>query len=216
MLLGSVRLLDVGCRASNHLIIFMNPPDRARTERLLIRRWRPGDAAPLKDAVDASLAHLQAWMPWAMAEPTPLAELETRLAGFAADFEAGLAWLYGIFPPDEHRVLGGLGLHPQAASPGGAGDVVELGYWLRADATGHGYATEAARAGVDLAGTLPGIRRVEIRCDPRNAPSAGVPRRLGFRQVRTLPDDRMTPEGAPRDSMVWEREVGRPWPPAAS
>lgn len=66
----------------------------------------------MKAAIDASLAHLQAWMPWAMAEPTALPDLTARLAQFVADFDAGKEWLYGIFPPVESEVLGGIGLHP--------------------------------------------------------------------------------------------------------
>ena len=189
----------------------MNPPEAARTERLLLRRWLPAHAARLKAAVDGSLEHLQAWMPWAMSEPSPLAEVEIRLAGFAEDFDAGRQWLYGVFSPDEREVFGGLGLHPGISTPQDAIEVVELGYWLRADVTGRGYATEAARAALDLAGSVPGIRRVEIRCDPRNAASAALPPRLGFRHVRTLSGDRLTPEGAPRDTMVWERDL-EPWP----
>ena len=187
----------------------MNPPELVRCPRLVLRRWSPADAPRLKAAVDASLGHLQAWMPWAMAEPTPLSELEARLAGFSQDFEAGRQWLYGIFTPDQSQVLGGVGLEPVASSDRGERDTVELGYWLRADATGHGFATEAARAAVDLAAGLPGIARVEIHCDPRNIPSAGVPRRLGFRHSRTVEGNRLTPGGDPRDTMVWERATGR-------
>ena len=165
----------------------------------------------MKIAIDASLAHLQAWMPWAVAEPTPLPDLEARLAGFLEDFDAGRQWLYGLFSLETGEVLGGVGLEP-LGSTGGA-DRVELGYWLRADATGRGLATEAAAAAFGLAATLPGVRRVEIHCDPRNAPSAGVPRRLGFRHVRTDRGNRVTPEGTPRDTMVWERTLDRPWPP---
>ncbi|MBC7791041.1 MAG: GNAT family N-acetyltransferase [Anaerolineae bacterium] len=185
----------------------MQPPDRIPTERLMLRRWRTDDAALLKAAVDASLAHLQAWMPWAMAEPTPLSGITDRLAGFVADFDAGREWLYGIFTPEENEVLGGLGLHPRAPAEGdecAAADHVEIGYWLRAGVTGRGYATEVTRGATAVAVGLPGIKRIEIRCDPRNVRSAAVPRRLGFRHVRTLPENSVTPDGYPRDTMIWE------------
>ncbi len=67
--------------------------------------------------------------------------------------------------------------------PFAAADYLEIGYWLDRQATGQGYATEAARALFDLARRVPGIAQVEIHCDPRNLPSAAVPRRLGFRLV---------------------------------
>lgn len=162
------------------------------------------DAAQMKAAVDASLAHLQAWMPWATNEPTSIADLEERLAGFAEDFDAGRAWLYGLYLREAGTLLGGIGLHPRASSAEGAVDHVEIGYWLRADATHRGYATEAVQAAVNAVTALSSFSRVEIRCDPNNTRSASVPRRLGFRLARTLLGETVTPQGGPRDTMVWE------------
>ncbi len=171
----------------------MQPPDRIPTDRLVLQRWQPEHAIRLKAAIDANLGHLQAWMPWAAAEPTPLPELALRLTQFSIDFNAGRRWLYGIFAPDETEVLGGLGLHPRP-------DVVAIGYWLRADMTGRGYATEAVRT----VAHLPGIARVEIRCDPDNVRSAAVAHRLGFHHTTTLHGNATTPSGQPRDTMIWQ------------
>lgn len=177
----------------------VRPPDHIVTDRLTLRRWAPVHAVPMKAAIDASLAHLQAWMPWATAEPTPLPDLGQRLAQFGADFDAGHRWLYGVFPPDETVVLGGVGLHPMT-DPKAPADSLEIGYWLRADMTGKGYATEAVRA----VSHLPGIALVQIRCDPRNARSAAVARRLGFHHSATLLGNATTPAGRPRDTMIWQ------------
>lgn len=49
------------------------------------------------------------------------------------------------------------------------------------------------------------MRRVEIRCDPANAASAAIPRKLGFTHEATLRGRSTTETGAPRDSMVWTR-----------
>src|SRR5262245_61869804 len=156
----------------------MKPPDRFVTERLVLRRWLPVDAPLLKAAIDSSIGHLQAWLPWAMNEPTLLVDIESRLAGFSSAFDAGREWIYGGFSPDAREAFGGIGFHPRGEA-GAAPDCMELGYWLRGDATGRGYVTEAASAAVVMASALPGITRLEIRCDPRNARSAAVPRRLG-------------------------------------
>jgi RimJ/RimL family protein N-acetyltransferase len=184
-----------------------HPPDRFRTERLILRRWRIEDAPRLKAALDASVDHLQPWIPWTVAEPAPLPELQARLGRFVADFDAAREWLYGIFPPDEARVLGGIGLYPRAESgrvPHDAADRVEIGYWLCPDVTGRGYATEATRALLATAVVLRGMTRVEIRCDPRNGRSAAVPQRLGFRHTRTITEAPDTTDGKPNDTMVWE------------
>jgi RimJ/RimL family protein N-acetyltransferase len=194
----------------------MTPPDEPiagspiRTARLLVRCWEPRDAAPLKAAIDASLDHLRAWMPWAHREPSPLEAVELRLAGFRREFLAGRDWAYGIFDAAGHEVLGGAGLHARAAA-----GALEMGYWIRAGVTGRGYATEAARALTTVAFTVLRAHRLEIRCDPRNLASAGVPRRLGYHHVQTLVADTVTPAGAPRDTMVWllTRAEHAAWPP---
>ena len=174
------------------------PPDRITTTRLVLRCWRPEDAPLLKDAVDSSLEHLRAWMPWASAEPSDLPTIEARLGRFRDEFAAGRDFLFGIFDLHERAVLGGIGLHPRIA-PG----ALEIGYWVRASETGRGYITEAARAMTHAALVLPGIARIEIHCDPRNVRSAAVPRRLGYRHTETRRDDARDPDGEPRESMIW-------------
>jgi RimJ/RimL family protein N-acetyltransferase len=91
---------------------------------------------------------------------------------------------------------------------------LELGYWLRTDATGKGLATEAAAALTQAAFTELRPGRIEIRCDPKNLHSARIPKRLGFRLEKILNADTLTPAGEPRDTMVWamtleEFESGR-------
>ena len=61
----------------------------------------------------------------------------------------------------------------------------ELGYVFHPDAAGHGYATEAAAAVLDLAFGAPGalgMHRVVARLDARNEPSARLAQRLGMRR----------------------------------
>src|SRR4029079_6437232 len=93
-----------------------NPIELVRTDRLLLRRWRADDASLLKDAIDSSLEHLREWMPWAVAEPTPIEQLRERLAGFESQFDNGEEWLFGIFAPDGSAVICG----DCVSRPGGA------------------------------------------------------------------------------------------------
>ena len=173
----------------------MPPPDSLRTERLLLRRWSAADACELQPILEANVERLKPWIPWTTAEPVPVPELEGRLARFNEDFDAGRAFRYAILPLSGRGLLGGASLHPRAGEgrvPFSQADHIEIGYWLRADATGRGFATEAARALLAAAVALPHLTRVEIRCDPRNAPSAAVPRRLGFEHTATtaaMPSD---------------------------
>lgn len=94
---------------------------------------------------------------------------------FAEDFARGDDAVYGIFEPDERRVVGSTGLHPRLD-----GNAREIGYWIRADATGRGLAGESTAALTRVAFEVDGVDRMEIHCDPANVRSAAIPRRLGY------------------------------------
>ena len=171
---------------------------RIETERLVIRCWRPADAALLKSAIDANLDHLRPWMQWAHDEPTPLGQMVERLRSLRASFDRDEDYVYGIFDPDETRVLGGTGLHPRMGP-----HAREIGYWLGREFTGKGLATETAGALSRVALEWLELDRVEIRCGPKNSASYGVAERLGFEHECTLKRRTESVDGALRDTMIW-------------
>jgi RimJ/RimL family protein N-acetyltransferase len=175
----------------------------------------------IKDAVDTSLAHLQSSVAWAQASPTPLSALAARLAASAAAFDAGVAWGFTVLDLAQTRVLGGAALEraEDALIALVGRNAVETGYWLRADATGHGYATEATACLTGLAFTRLGAQCVVVCHDPTNAASEGVPRRLGFRCFGTVADavlpGRQAADGSVRPATkVWVLDASAA--PAAS
>ena len=94
-------------------------------------------------------------------------------------------------------------------------DAREIGYWIRADAEGHGYVTEAVAALTRVGFELDDVEWVEIRCDPANERSAAVPRRLGYRHEATLRGRLAYPET--RDAMIFALFADEyPRSPAAS
>ena len=189
----------------------MLAPNDIRTARLLLRPWRAEDAAHLLPVLEANRLHLGPWIPARVAEPAPLPVLAERLEAFAADFAADREWRYALVSLDDGRVLGEVSLFPRAEQgrvPFSAADRAEIGYWLRADATGTGLASEAAQAMVDLAMTMPVLRQVEIRCDARNGASAAIPRRLGFELSESVSDTDVSGDtAAPVTLQVWTRTL---------
>ena len=177
----------------------MTTPDRIETERLVLRSYEPEDAPLLKDAVDRSLEHLRPWMPWTPDEPEPLDTVYERLRGFRGRFDLGEDFIMGVFTPDDSRVLGGTGLHTRLGE-----GALEIGYWVAADAVGHGYATELSAVLTRTAFDHFGVDRVEIRVDPENARSERVPQRLGYTQEATLRRRLPTKQGSDlRDVNIW-------------
>jgi RimJ/RimL family protein N-acetyltransferase len=141
---------------------------------LVLRRWRMADADALFAAIAPSLPELRRFMPWAMEEPTV-----ASVSAFLEDVVGGPSPGFGLFEAGE--VVGGCGLHDRRG-PG----ILEIGYWVRSDRTGRGYATAVARALTGVAfECFPLIDRMEIRCDPANLASAAIPPKLGYRLDRT-------------------------------
>ena len=174
------------------------PAYRVETARLVLRCWRPDDAALLGQAVTESLDHLRPWMPFAANEPIDLPARVELLRTFRGKFDLGEDFIYAIFDRGESRVLGSTGLHLRSGPT-----TREIGYWIHADHVGQGLATEAAGALTRVAIEIDGVARVEIRCDPANAASARVPAKLGFRHEATLRRILTGSDGSPRDAMIW-------------
>lgn len=174
------------------------PAYRIHTPRLVLRCWQPSDAPLLADAVTASVEHLRPWMPWVHAEPEPLEAKVQRLRGFRARFDLDQDYVYAIFNADESEVVGGTGLHPRIGE-----GALEIGYWISARHIGRGYATEASAALTRTAFQVNGVERMEIRCDPANARSASVPRKLGYTLDATLRANVRGADGGMRDTLVW-------------
>ena len=153
------------------------PPEGLELDGFHLRRPTPDDVQALHEAVKASITELHPWMPWAT-EPVEIA----RQREFIERSETGWAsqTTYNYLIIDAGGALIGTIALMDRIGPGG----LEIGYWLRSDATGRGVITRTAARLTDIALALPGVERVEIHCDATNVRSAAVPRRLGYRLDR--------------------------------
>jgi RimJ/RimL family protein N-acetyltransferase len=176
----------------------LGPAYRIETPRTVIRCWEPTDAPLLLAAVTESLEHLRPWMPWAMQEPTNLAEKVQLLRSFRAKFDLGEEFIYAVFNPDETQVLGGTGLHARME-----GNAFEIGYWIHTDYINKGLATEITAALTKIAFEVDARDWVEIRHDPANAASGAVPKKLGYTQEAVLRGRLIDSQGQPRDTAIW-------------
>jgi len=158
-----------------------NPAYRIETERLVIRCYHPSDVQMLADSISENVEHLKPWMPWVHAEPEPIEEKEKRLKRFRGMFDLGQDYVYGIFNPEETRLLGGTGLHTRLGE-----SELEIGYWIDKDHINQGLVTESTAALIKVAFEIVHVHRLEIHCDPGNVASAAIPRKLGFTHEGTL------------------------------
>jgi ribosomal-protein-serine acetyltransferase len=70
---------------------------------------------------------------------------------------------------------------------------LEIGYWTHPAFVRSGVATRATALLTDAAFMLPEIEHVEVHHDKANRASAGIPRKLGFRLIAEVPDQREAP-----------------------
>ena len=173
---------------------YPGPAYRIRTTRLVLRCWQPTDAPLLTAALIESREHLLPWMPWAANEPIEPSERVKVLRKFRGEFDLDQNYIYGVFNLDESRVLGGTGLHTRAGEA-----AREIGYWIHAEYTHQGLATELSAALTRVAFEIDQVNRVEIHCDPRNVYSAAIPRKLGYSFEGTLRARTIGSDGQPSD-----------------
>ena len=161
-----------------------------------LRRRSVGDAEGIAEAIAASLPELRIWMPWATEEATEVDYQRQRLERADGSWELGSVFAYVILD-DAERVLGITALNFRDSE-----DAPEVGYWLRSDYRGRGFATQCVAALTTEALTLPCVARVEIHCDEANERSAAIPRRVGYRLDRIVAYEIKAPRETGRN-MVW-------------
>ncbi len=174
-----------GRRADRRAVCHRGPvallPDHLTAGPLELVRWSPDRADDLRAAVVASFAELHRWMPWAAEPPAP-ADTRAVVDEGARAFDDDVEWSYLLTVAGDGDVVGCAAVHTR-----GPAGTVEIGYWVRTDVTGRGYATEAARALTTAAFTrLHDVDRVEIWADVANTRSTAVAARLGYRADREI------------------------------
>ena len=153
-----------------------------RTERLLLRPWRPDDDLDVSAAFDVYRRdEVARWLgsapaPW----PTRHATRErlTRWAGVPEERPGYGLW--AVVPDSVGHPVGTALLVRLPDREGVVTDDVEVGWHLHPDHWGHGYATEAARALLDHAFDDLGLDRVNAVAYAGNDASFAVMRRLGM------------------------------------
>ncbi len=165
---------------------------------VVVRPYRESDAQDLFEAVGESREHLRPWLPFAGAHQT-VDESRGWIIQQLAEWLLRRDMQAGIWEKATNHYVGGSGLHPHNWETG----YFEIGYWLRASATGHGYITEAARLLTEYAFTALAATRVEIRCDEWNVRSAAVAQRLGFVQEARLRNHELAVDGTLRTTLIF-------------
>lgn len=142
-----------------------------RTRRLFLRPAWAQDARAVVGAIACwDVVKNLSRVPW----PYSMADAEAYLARFTSTAAAPSFLIFARTDADP-MLIGGIALDRDES------DELELGYWIAREHWGHGYATEAGRAVLELA--FEGLRLPELtaRHFVDNPASGAVLRKLGFR-----------------------------------
>lgn len=151
-----------------------------RTGRATIRPWREDEAARLHDI--RGRIEVARWLGNGDEALSPgIQDARESIARSREAATVAVPGLLAIAPADGNPPVGSV-----LVSALGDGDEVEIGWHLHPDATGHGWATEAATA--MLAHALAHHDRVFAIMWPANASSAAVAARIGMHDLGQVLD----------------------------
>lgn len=151
-------------------------PQPIETERLLLRRSRPEDAATI--SAYRSDPNVNRQQGWDRTDPEGVLADIVEMSGRSPGEPGG--WVQ--FTVEERgggRIVGDVGLSVADGEPG----VIKVGYTIDPAFQGLGYATEAIRALVEYAFEALGAELVRAHASAENAPSIRVAEKVGMRLV---------------------------------
>ena len=135
-------------------------------QMVTLRPWREDDAEAIVECIDGD-PEISQWLDQ-VPQPYTLADAQAFLAGLEEQ-------AFAVTEASSGRVLGSIGLRVDDDGVG------EIGYWIRADARGHGVAARALVLLSRMALAREDVERVQLRADVDNVPSRRVAEKAGFR-----------------------------------
>jgi RimJ/RimL family protein N-acetyltransferase len=163
--------------------------DTIQTDRLLMRRWQDSDRAPF--AARNGDPETMRYFPETLGRAA--SDLMVDAIEALLDRQGYGLWALEVTATGEF--IGFTGLNPMPAGVPGAGGM-EVGWRLARPAWHHGYATEAARAALEVAFGGVGLPEIWSMTAVLNEPSQAVMRRLGLTEVDRFDHPRV-PDGSP-------------------
>ena len=116
--------------------------------------------------------------------PATAVEVQASIASAKERWERfGFSW-WSIIRRDSDEIIGAGCVQHIENEPG---NPVEIGWRLKRDHWGHGYATEAARAMIAFAFDVLGVAAIHATTHPSNERSINVMKRLGMRSLGLQP-----------------------------
>jgi len=170
--------------------------DSIQNDLVVLNRYRESDVSEMFRAVVDSHREISHWMSWAHSGYSLEEALEWVRKQIAL-WEEGEAYEFVLRDKQGH-FLGGCGLNQRQPIAG----FMNLGYWIRSDRTGNGYASSAARLLAESGFRHLSLPRIEIVVDVDNHASRRVAEKAGATREGIL-RNRLTVHGKTRDTIMY-------------
>jgi ribosomal-protein-serine acetyltransferase len=152
-------------------------PSEVSSTRLFLRPYRPDEGQLYVDTYWENHAHLYEFEPEELRGMDTAADAEQQIERMLRAWRDRELFVFGVW----ERATGGYVGEAYLANPDWDVPSLELGYFVVAQQTGRGIATEAGASLIELAFVHLGAARIDLQCTADNLASAGVAERLGFR-----------------------------------
>jgi ribosomal-protein-serine acetyltransferase len=176
---------------------FMMPGLFLNDGSIAIRPFRPGDAQPVYDAIQESLADVTPWLR-DLGSVRSAADVEAFIALQSENWGKGSAYNFAITELDRSTILGGCGLTQVNQNHRFA----NLFYWIRSSRTRQGIASRVARMLARYGLVTLGLQRIEIVVETANIASLRVAEKAGAQREGVLRNG-LNSHGVPRDAVMF-------------
>ncbi|WML43258.1 GNAT family protein [Neobacillus sp. PS3-40] len=142
-------------------------------QEIEIQLFQPHHSPNLFQLVEDNRIHLNEWLPWVENMHSKY-QFDSIIPIWLQQFAENNGFNAGIIYND--NLVGSIGL----TQIDWYNKQTSIGYYLAANAEGHGIMTRSVQALLNYAFFELGLNRVEIRCGEKNIKSRAIPERLGF------------------------------------
>lgn len=180
----------------NHYDLLMQRPDHSiQTERLVLRSWQPSDLAPFADM------HADADVMSDLGGPISAEASRTKFEQYSSSYQT-FGYSRWCVLDRQNRFIGYVGIvHRGTDQPLGEHD--EIGWRLRKEFWGQGFATEAAEATLIDAFQRLKLRDILSYTSHDNLRSQSVMKRLSLVRAADLDTSWRNEDGSEEPIMVW-------------
>lgn len=149
-------------------------------EHIMVRKFTLSDAASVFEVVENNRTYLRQWMPW-LDQTTSVADIEQFIHKAQDGYASGCNLILGLW--DDTQYVGVVSFNKID------GASAEIGYWISESNQGQGIIQQALKLLIEYGFQDLNLSTVNIQCATNNLKSHAVAQRLGFIQVKTIPNN---------------------------